>query len=71
MIDLSPERQALLQQVVDIQERSLYGASMIFKGLRQSSDPEVSQVSGVAFEALVNTQLVLEALIDRLNATQH
>lgn len=71
MTEIDPVRLKLLQDVIDIQERSLAGATMIFSGLRKSSDPEVVSISEVAFNALSNTQLVLEALIDGLTATKH
>lgn len=71
MSELSPARVELLKQVVDCQERMLDGASLVFKGLRQSSDPEVSSVSGVCFDAIQTHRAVLEALIDGLDATRH
>jgi hypothetical protein len=71
LTELSPERQELLKQVVDVQERSLTGCALIFSGLRQSSDPEVVAVSEVAYAALQNTQAVLDALIDGLHQTRH
>lgn len=71
MSEMSPERQELLRQVMDVQERSLYGASLIFRGLSQSKDPEVSSVCLIAHAALLNTQAVLEAMVEKLTATTH
>lgn len=71
MSELSPARKELLKQVVDVQERSLAGCALIFSGLRKSSDPEVSGVAEIAFDAITNTQLVLEAMINGLNETRH
>jgi hypothetical protein len=69
--ELSPARQELLKQALDIQERMLDGCTMIFSGLRSSSDPEAVFVSEQALEALNATRDILEAMIDGLNATHH
>lgn len=71
MTELSPARQELLKQVVDIQERALSGCILIFRGLRQSQDPEVSSVCEEALKHLINGTAVIEAMIDGLNSTKH
>jgi len=67
--DISPEKLALLKQVVDLQELQLKACTQIFRGLSDHSDPEVSCVSKVSAEALTETAAVIDALIDRLTAT--
>jgi hypothetical protein len=69
--ELSPARQALLEQAIDVQERLLDGCTKIFSGLRQSSDPEVVLVSEEALKHLQNAHYILDAMIDGLNATYH
>ena len=71
MIELSPERQALLMEAVNIQERMLTGCVEVFKGLRLSKDPEVAVYCDQALAALKKSQDQLEAMIDALNATKH
>jgi hypothetical protein len=71
MIDLSPVRQQLLSDALDVQERMLQGVTLIFRGLSDHNDPEVSSVSRVALKLLTETQEILEAMIDGLNATRH
>lgn len=68
---LSPAKQNLLLDIVDAQDRMLDGVSQIFSGLRQSSDPEVSDISAVAFKALRHNKLTIIAMTERLSATLH
>lgn len=70
-MDLSPARQKLLSDVVDIQERMLSCVRQIFSGLSQSSDPEVVLISEEALNHLTRGQDTLEAMIDGLNETKH
>jgi hypothetical protein len=71
MTEIRDDKLELLKQAIDVQERMLDGCLLIFKGFRQSSDPEVVLASETAAEALENTHDVLEALIDRLDKTIH
>lgn len=68
---LSPARIELLKIAVDTQERMLTGCSLIFSGLRQHPDADVSGASQAAYDAIENHRAVLEALIDGLHATRH
>lgn len=69
--ELSPERQALLKRVVDAQDQMLKGCTLIFSGLRKSSDPQVVAVSEEALGHLQNTRDLIDAMIDALTATRH
>jgi hypothetical protein len=71
LIDLSPARQQLLANALDIQDRMLNGCELIFRGLSGHHDPEVSSVSGEALRLITYNRDVLEAMIDALNATLH
>lgn len=71
MIDLSPARQQLLADALDVHERMLNGVELIFRGLSEHPAPEVSSVSGVALKLITNHRDVLEAMIDGLHATRH
>lgn len=71
MTELSPARQELLKQALDIQERMLDGCTMIFEELSNASDPDVTFVAVEALDALNRTRDILEAMIDGLNATHH
>lgn len=68
---ISPEKLSLLKRVVNLQELQLNACTAIFGGLSDHSDPEVSHVSRVSFEALKDTALVIDAMIDALTATHH
>lgn len=68
---LSAAKQNLLLDVVDAQDRMLDGMALIFSGLRQSSDPEVSSISAVALKAIRRSQLTVIAMTEKLNATLH
>jgi hypothetical protein len=69
--DLSPEKIELLKSIVNVQEKQLDGCTMIFRGLSDHSDPEVSCVSRVSVKHLYESALVIDALIDKLTATIH
>jgi hypothetical protein len=68
---LSPARQELLKNALDIQERMLDGCILIFEELSNASDPDVAFVAEEALEALNRNRDILEAMIDGLNATHH
>lgn len=68
---LSPERQNLLLDTVNVQERMLDGCEAIFSGLRQSSDPEVVSVSEVALAAIQKNRALIDAMIEGLTCTKH
>lgn len=68
---LSPEKLALLKSVVNLQEMQLKACNAIFGSLMDHADPEVSCVSKVSHEALTETALVIDAMIDALTATKH
>jgi hypothetical protein len=71
MSELSPAKLELLKRAIDVQERMLDGCTEIFSGLRQSSDPEVVSVCGDAIAAINHSRDILEAMINRLDATTH
>lgn len=48
MTEMSPERQALMQHVLNVQESQLNASIQIFKGLSEHSDPEVSEVARIS-----------------------
>lgn len=71
MSELSPEKINLLKQAVNAQERMLQGCTLVFRGLSDHHDPEVSSVAQECFAAIEHHQLVLEALVDALVETKH
>lgn len=68
---LSPERLSLLKQCLQLQDMQLKACNAIFGSLMGHDDPEVSCVSKVSHEALTETALVIDAMIDALTATHH
>lgn len=71
MSELSPERQQLLKQALDIQERMLEACVEVFRGLSHHPDAEVSSVSEYCLTTIEENRAVLDALIDGLTATKH
>jgi hypothetical protein len=70
-IELSPARQKLLLEAIDHQARMFTGCMLIFRGLSDHNDPEVSSISTHALEALQRYRDTLQAMIDGLTATRH
>jgi hypothetical protein len=71
VIELSPTRQALLANVVDVQERMLDGVTEVFRGLSHHHDAGVSSVCEEVLGLIKNNRDVIEAMIDGLNETKH
>lgn len=71
MSELSPARQELLKQALDVQERMLDGCTQVFRGLSRYPDAEVSSVCEEVLGLITHNRLVLEAMVDGLNATRH
>ena len=72
MSDLAPDRlQLMLARVVDVQDQMLAGVEMIFRGLKNSTDPETSLITQEALKTLKSTRDTLEAMIDGLHAIHH
>lgn len=71
MKELSPERQALLGRVVDIQERELNAVIEVFSGLRGSSDPEVVSICDEVLKSLKHNADLIDAMVEALNHTKH
>lgn len=68
---ITTERLALLKQCLQLQDMQLKACNAIFGSLMDHADPEVSCVSKVSHEALTETALVIDAMIDALTATKH
>jgi hypothetical protein len=68
---LSPARQELLKNALDIQERMLDGCVTVLSVLTEHSDSEVSYASREALKSINRNRDILYAMIDGLNATHH
>lgn len=66
---LSPAKQHLLLDIVNIQDKMLDAIEQIFSGLRQSSDAEVVSISEEAIAAIRQNQRIAIAMTERLTAT--
>jgi hypothetical protein len=68
---ITPKALGLLKMAVNIQERMLDGALLIFEGFEKSTDTEVSLVSRMAIDTINQNREMLDAMIDGLNVTHH
>ena len=69
--DVTPAQLALLRQAIGAQERMLNGCILIFRGLSDHHDPEVSSVSGQALQLITHNRDILDAMIDGSVQTKH
>jgi hypothetical protein len=71
--EISPDKQELMRQAIDIMERMLDGCVMIFNEIKEHSQAPIGIKSAAesASDAITRGRLVLDAVIDSTHATKH